>query len=654
MAGSNLVQVSFLGGEWSKFAQGRTDKPDYHTAMRVCQNGLPLEEGCWVRRPGTQRLLPTYQRLPAKLLRFLSSTTCSFAIEATTDGSNGWVRFLSGVLPIFTNDPRTISTATYDGTALTLGLDATHGWSIGDQFLLSFPTGYSGALESGCRGRVMAAVSGTSGSTLKLEDDQGNPLVIPALPGSGLVGATVLRILRINAPWLAIPKLRLVQAETDGIVLSSLKPPQTIEVVEPTGSNDPTFTLAATAFVDGPYMVDPQPDAGTVSGFSGSITFTPSVSSTFTASDVGRMIRLFTEPAAWNGAHTYANGELATYNNQWWISIAAGAYATSNVGIPPGTSLTTASGTQAAVWAPAPTAGRWAWGTITAQATTSCTVSLVTTLPSVNGVTVTTWFLGLLKAGQYPICGTYHAGRLWLSGAVQNQFDASMSNDLFTFSPTDIYGNVNDNNAISYKLNSKTLNNILWMQPDAQGILCGTLGSEWLITASTLNDPITPTSIDAREVTPYGSLEHEPLRAGPSLIFVQRYGRKLYEYLSDTFSGKFSGKPINEFSKHLTKKGVAEIAYQDESTPVIWTRTNDGQLIGCTYRRISRFVNEDPVFKGWHGHVHGEPNTTFNSMCVVPAEDGLDDRLYVNAIDGLGQGWIEMLRPLPEVDDGEL
>jgi len=44
---TNFTYSSFLGGEWSKFAQGRIELPSYKTAMNVCRNGVPMEEGAW-------------------------------------------------------------------------------------------------------------------------------------------------------------------------------------------------------------------------------------------------------------------------------------------------------------------------------------------------------------------------------------------------------------------------------------------------------------------------------------------------------------------------------------------------------------------------------------------------------------------------------
>jgi hypothetical protein len=180
------------------------------------------------------------------------------------------------------------------------------------------------------------------------------------------------------------------------------------------------------------------------------------------------------------------------------------------------------------------------------------------------------------------------------------------------------------------------------------------VSGEWLIQASVLNDPITPTSMQAHEVTEYGCANIEPRRAGMALVFVQTYGRMAMEYLADAISGKFTGRPLNERAKHYADTGIVEIAYQKETVPVIWARGGDGSLFGCTYRRYSRFVTEDPVVFAWHKQVLGGNYANLLSrpltgMCVLPADDGLSDLLYVANTDTDGaNGWVEVLRPMYE------
>jgi len=70
MAAASYTQLNFLGGEWSKSFQGRFDRPDYRTAMNVCLNGMPLEQGPWTRRPGSRFCATTRNGTVGRLVSF--------------------------------------------------------------------------------------------------------------------------------------------------------------------------------------------------------------------------------------------------------------------------------------------------------------------------------------------------------------------------------------------------------------------------------------------------------------------------------------------------------------------------------------------------------------------------------------------------------
>src|SRR5216684_2587323 len=473
MTASNYHQSDFRGGEWAPLAQGRSEIPGYRTALNVSVNQILLEEGAATRRSGTQWLGPTFGRTTAKLLTFKSQAALPYVLEFT----NNNLQFYANTGYVCTNDRRTITASSSTAGVLTLSVDANSGWSVGDTVILWFPTTITAAKGGPYRNRVFKITAGGGATTtLTLKDDLGNVLPYDSAAGD-LIDARVLRIKRFVTTYAtaALPTLRAIQAETKSVILSSSVAPQVLQITTvATGDADPVFSFGAVVFVDGPYL-DQQgtfetPETGTVSAYTGTITFTPATS-TFVAADVGRHIRLFSQPAAWNAGTTYAYGNAVTYKGAYWKSIATGTYASLNVGVTPGTAATSGS-IQVTVWAAAPLEGQWGWGTISSQTGTACVVALTTTLNSNNGATIAIWRLGVYMAGQFPTCGIYHEGRLWLAGAVPNRFDASSSNALFTMSPTDIYGTVLDSSGISEILNADELHNIFWMAADHEGILC--------------------------------------------------------------------------------------------------------------------------------------------------------------------------------------
>lgn len=243
---------------------------------------------------------------------------------------------------------------------------------------------------------------------------------------------------------------------------------------------------------------------------------------------------------------------------------------------------------------------------------------------------IRTWRLGLYSnTTGWPTCGAYHEGRLWLGGVAPNRFDASVSNGIeggtINFAPTNQFGTVAASSAISYVLNSDSVNPIFWFQPDLQGLIVGTQAGEWLVQAPTTG-PIAPTNIAARRVTKIGSENIEPRRTEHTNVFVKRYGRKLIEYFADANFNKLSGPNLADKAEHIVKAGIAEIAYTEAVTPVIWGRDADGALFGVTYKRDTLTTTQPATFVAWHRHSLGSGRTV-ESICTGPSADGDLDAL---------------------------
>lgn len=660
MARFDYSQTNFLGGEISPRAQGRVDKPEYRSSLVKSRNMVVVEEGAHSRRRGTHWIKYTRGRAAAKLLPFIADTIAPMVMEVT----NGSTEFIIGTSPLFTNgESPGVTAASYDTQFITVTLTAVPGaWAGGDILYFFFPAGFDPTLEAGMRGRQVY-IRSIVGSNVTLSSDRNGEMLGLTFNTGALVGTSLYKVRRVATVWdsTQIATLQTVQAEDNALVLdgTGVQPPQkftlttlpsdvsmagiedrlymvtadanktnyAVEILKAVDDDDDAitsasfsdeasvakpistgnFTVAAATFRDGPYqdayLNGTVPMTCTVSAYAGAITVTAPSAIFPDTSFVGQHIRLFSEPPAWASGTTYAYGDVVTYNGQYWISVVPATY--TNLNRIPNSMPLLITGVGVIFWAPAINAQRWAWGIITAVPTTSTlSVTLQTSLPSINGATMAQFRLGLFKSGQYPTTGVYHDGRLWLGGAVSNRVDSSNSNDFFGFSPTDAYGVVADNHSISGTFNADSRNKMYWMASEQQGIVVGTTGGEFLISASA-GDSLTPFTADANKITPYKMAQAVPVKAGLSLVFIQKFKRKIYEYLADTFSGRFSGKPINENAMHMSTSGVEELAYTEEPTPIIWARMGDGSLCGCTFRRVSRLVSENPVFNAWHKHIIG-------------------------------------------------
>jgi hypothetical protein len=482
-----------------------------------------------------------------------------------------------------------------------------------------------------------------------LEFTDGNLRFFSTLSGAtniGLVPSVPIATPYSGGAWA---NLRMVQAERESFLLHAKFAPRALNVTAlPSAISYASFSLATASFIDGPYL-DPPGDGSTLtpSAKTGTITLTASALGSinagrgFLSTDVGRLVRLFSEPLAWNGATAYVAGQAVKFIDAYFICTV------NNTGQQPDIAI--------GFWSISTSVLTWTWGAITAVSSTTVVSLLIKGVDLLYTGAIAVWRLGVYSdTTRWPMCGCYFEGRIWLSGAISNRIDGSVvnaiSNGVLDMSPTAPDGTVSDNNAISYIFNAKDVNPIFWMLAEKSGILCGTQNAEWFVQASALSDPITPTSIQAHPETDYGSENIEPQRCQNTTAFVQRYGRTLLEYFPDVFSGRHLAPSLSQNGKHLTQSGLKEIRYQQEFLPVVWARCGNGSLIGATYERTSLFSSQAPSFVAWHRHDLGSGRVV-ESIAVGSSKDGDFDNLVMVTNDpASGIRHVELLQNMFEVD----
>lgn len=636
MPPASYLQTSFTGGKWSKFAQGRADKETYRSAMNECFNSFPAESGYWRRRDGTIFCATTRSGLPATLRPFHFSQNAPYVLEFT----DGHLRVFSGQSLVLDSSAQAVVSSMSSANPAAVATLTPHGLTTGDQVEFHLETWTAGGSLLMNR-QFTVAVTGANGFTIS------DPVTGAGVDGSTItyVPATgfVIRVLDYTTPYLdgSWSTVRVVQDENLALILNTGAPPlQIANLTSPTVGAQTTFSsLENVTFVDGPYL-DPPVDGTTLtpSGTSGSITLTASSIASinggqgFLATDVGRFIRLFSEPAAWASGTAYPKGANVKYNGAYYQAYVA------NTGIEPDTD-------PSVNWTVATNAANWTWAivtTITSTSEVTATLQPADPLGTLAGGpllynrVIAMWQLGLYSdTTGWPTGGCYQGGRFWLFGAQGNRIDSTMSDNGFipettalNCAPTGLDGTVADNNGCSFVLQASDINTIFWAIPTHIGIVLGTQAGEWLLEASSSNDPITPTSVDAHRQTRYGCANVEPVEAPLSMLFVQRYQLKLYEYMSDVYSRKFQGTNLAIDAKDLTVNGLQEIAWVNEPSPILWARDALGSLLGMVYKRESPFATQPASFFGWHHHALGSGRKV---TCVRagPSQDGTTDALML-------------------------
>lgn len=634
MASASYFQDDFRGGEWSPFAQGRMTDPVYKAAMNVCRNVIPTEEGAALRRSGTRWLEKTRKSRPAKFLQFAFSQEAPYIMEFTALK----LRFFAGVDLVLEDVEFVVAGVTQADPAVVSTNDA-HGFVDGDAVRFIKP-----------EGEALGGIGPLMNRTFEVDAPSGNSFALTDPEAFSFDGAdvdltdiviAVARVLEFDTVYTypELLDLRRIQGEGQVILLCPGFKPYSVEDITVAGAEGDfkAFDLDPSVFLDGPYL-DAVEDGSllTPSGVSGTITLTETGSAvSFQDTDVGRMIRLRSTPAAWNSATSYTSGDSVKFGDSFFTAL------TDNDSKQPDISFDD--------WALDPSAASWTWGTISTRMSNSVVTFLIKGDNLLSTSTITEWRLGAYSdTTGWPTCGTYHEGRLWLGGVIGNRFDASVSNKFLTFSPTATDGTVADNNAISYVLNAADVNPIQWMQADDQGVLMGTQSGEWLVRASSLNDPLTPTSAQAHRMTNYGSANIEPARAGNSVMFVNRHQRRLFEYTAYG-EAKFGAANLSVNSKHLAAPGIAEVAYTQELTPVLWVRMEDDSLAGCTYKRDNPLGTQSANFAGWHRHDMGS-GRTFTSIENGFSSYGILDALYCVTNNDDDIHFAEVMMPLFDED----
>ncbi len=231
----------------------------------------------------------------------------------------------------------------------------------------------------------------------------------------------------------------------------------------------------------------------------------------------------------------------------------------------------------------------------------------------------------------YPSCGTFHDERLIL--VRDETIWGSQVGDYENFTP-----GIDDGDAIERTLGARQINAIRWINSQ-NGLVVGTAGAEWKITAGGIGEPLTPTNMTATLQSSNGSYDTLPIEAGSSLLFVSNSGKKLREFTYNWESAGYVAPDLLMLAEDLTTEDpISGIVLQREPLPTVWAFTSAGNLLGLTYLRDASVI-------GWHKHPM--TNGTVESISVIPG-DGYDELWAIinRTIGGATVRYVEMMEKI--------
>jgi hypothetical protein len=179
-----------------------------------------------------------------------------------------------------------------------------------------------------------------------------------------------------------------------------------------------------------------------------------------------------------------------------------------------------------------------------------------------------------------------------------------------------------DDDALNFTVigGDKYIGEISWLVPH-DSLLCGMTASEWKISSSSSEKPLTPSNVTCKKQSNYGSSATIPAHlVGDVILFTQFNGRKVREFTYDFQKDGYVSPDLTVLAEHITEGKILSATLQQQPDNVLWCVRSDGQLAALTYERDQKVV-------AWHRHTTAG---CFESVAIIP--DTKDDAVYVSVM----------------------
>jgi len=621
MSQVSLIQTNFNGGVISPRSLGRVDLAKYLTSCKTLSNYIVTVMGAAVKRSGTIHHAEVKDSSKLTILKkFKVGVDAIYLMEM---GEN-YIRFHTANGSIFETAVVVSGiTSAVSGIVTATG----HGYSDGDEIEMEDIVGMTELNDR----RVIVRASTTN--TFEMDDLFGD-----AIDTSGFTsytsGGNAYKVFEVVTTY-AETELRDIHVAQSADVMYMAHPdhaPAKLSRTTPT-----TFTLTDVAF-DWPAFMDENVD-DTLTIMAGAVTGTTTITASsayFDAAMVGSHVRIAELPEStvelWEGAKAYSLGDFSRYNGNVYKVTTAG---TSGTNPPVHLVGTENDGTGNVDWLYMHSGSGYA--EITGfTSSTVISVTVKSRLPESALLGTFRWNEGAWSDHRgYPRTVGFYETRLWWGGSAAEPQTLSASK---TNSFEDHEGGTVDDDGLRYTINTDDVNVIEWISP-SKILHIGSSGGEFTASGNTRDEPITPTSIKINRETTHGSKHLQPLAIGASVIFVQRKGLKLREYIYEYSIDRYEAGDMTLFAEGITSPGLVEITYQQEPHQLIWGVTAAGGLVSVVYDRTQEVI-------GWMNFDIGGADVVVESHESMPDANESIDQLWVivsRTINGVTKRYIERL-----------
>lgn len=251
--------------------------------------------------------------------------------------------------------------------------------------------------------------------------------------------------------------------------------------------------------------------------------------------------------------------------------------------------------------------------TITNSTTASGVVVNALQSASATGYTDNWAFGAWSVANGFPAAVSFFEQRLYFAGttAEPQTIWGSVPLDYENFTPGS-----NSDDAVSFTIADNQVNAIRWLAA-GKALAIGTLGGNFILQSDTSSGPITPTNINIKKETTFGSALILPKRIGNAILYVQRNNLTIRELKYNFEEDMQLADDATILSEHITSSGIKDMDYQEAPDGILWCVRNDGQLATMT-----RLASQDVL--AWTRH---DTQGSFLSIAVIPSGD--EDQVWV-------------------------
>ncbi len=229
----------------------------------------------------------------------------------------------------------------------------------------------------------------------------------------------------------------------------------------------------------------------------------------------------------------------------------------------------------------------------------------------------------------YPATLAFHEFRLWYGG------NTNYPQTLWA-SKVDDYDNMtdgtDDTDALIYTIPNQ--NPIQWLISQSY-LMIGSLGGAGRMGEQ--DEAMAPTiQPQYFQQTTDGCQFSQAVMAGDAILYLERGGRKIREFVYQFERDKFVSPDMTVLAEHITGDGIVEMAYQSRPDATLWCVREDGDFPSLTYNRSQEVV-------GW---AHNVTDGDIESVAVIPGPD--EDKIWfvVNrTIESETKRYIERMQP---------